>query len=80
MIKKFSALCIAAAVSFGSFAMATPEAQSSPSINECLQQCAPFLNLPNGGVCVLTGCLEVEGGVVLCGYSCFYPLPDPPVF
>lgn len=75
MIKKLSMICIVGALSFGSLAMATPK-PDPPTIDECLQLCDPFLVLPGGAACVLSGCLEV-GETVLCGYSCFYPLPDP---
>lgn len=47
---------------------------------DCEELCDPVVQLTDGTLCVLAGCLS-GGGEVYCIYSCFFQLPPlPPNF
>jgi hypothetical protein len=70
MFTKVFALAVAGVLLLGARSMA----EGGPVDPECAQSCAPTVELPGGGFCVLSGCLS-GGGEVFCAYDCFFPLP-----
>lgn len=77
MLRKLFLLPALAALAVGWSAFAGTTGGSSIPFEpppDCSQHCDEVVQLPDGTVCVLAGCLS-GGGEVYCLYSCFWQLP-----